>query len=125
MRCCGLISESALDGFEGMLLFPLADLAPPGAAGGGMLFVAGLGFGEQLVELGEHALHVAHDGHVGGAVLADFGGVDIDVDDLGVRREGGQAAGDAVVEADAEGDQQVAVGHAPCWRRSCRACRAC
>ena len=51
-------------------------------------------------------------GTSGGAVLADLGGVDIHVDDLGVRREGGQAAGDAVVEAHAERDQQVALGHA-------------
>ena len=44
------------------------------------------------------------------AVLADFGGIDIDVDDFGVGGEGGEAAGDAVVEADAEGDEEVAFG---------------
>jgi hypothetical protein len=54
-------------------------------------------------------LHVAHDGQVGGAVLADLGRVDVEVDDLGVGSEGGEAAGDAVVEADAERDQQVGV----------------
>ena len=43
--------------------------------------------------------------------LPIFGGIDIDVDDFGVRREGGEAAGDAVVEAHAEGDQQVGIGH--------------
>ena len=64
---------------------------------------------QQLVELREHALHVAHDGHVRRAVLADLGRVDIHVDHLGVRREGGQPAGDAVVEAHAERDQQIGV----------------
>ena len=78
----------------------------------------------QLVELDEDALDVADDGHFGRADLADFGGVDIDVDDFGVGGEGGEASGDAIVEAHAEGDQQVGIGHAPCWRRSCRACRA-
>ena len=48
-------------------------------------------------------------GQVGGAVLADLGGIDVHVDHLGVRREGGQPAGDAVVEAHAERDQQVGI----------------
>ena len=50
-------------------------------------------------------------GTSGRAILADFGRVDIHVDHLGVRREGRQAAGDAIVEAHAQGDQQVAIGH--------------
>ena len=88
---------------------------PPGAARGGCAssFELGREFSaSSLFSFCEHALHVAHDGHIGRAVLADFGGIDIHVDDFGVRREGGQAAGDAVVEAHAEGDQQVAFGHA-------------
>ena len=68
-------------------------------------------FRQQLVQLVEHALDVAHDGHVGGAVLADLGRIDIHVDHLGVRREGGEAAGDAVVETHAERDQQVGSSH--------------
>ncbi len=75
--------------------------------------------------LGEHAFDIAHDGHVGRAVLADLGGVDVDVDHLGMRREGREAPGYAVVETDAQRDQQVASKSSPCWRRSCRACRAC
>ena len=45
------------------------------------------------------------------AVLADLGRVDVDVDDLGVRRERGELAGDAVVEPRAERDQQVGLLH--------------
>ena len=71
-----------------------------------------LDLGEDLVELGEHALGVADDGEIGGAVLADLGGVDVDVDDLGVGSERGQAAGDAVVETDAERDEEIGLGHA-------------
>ena len=52
-------------------------------------------------------------GTSGVRILADFGGIDIDVDDLGVRREGGEAAGDAIVEAHAEGDQQVGIRSSP------------
>ena len=95
---------------QGVLGFPLADLMPPGAPRRGELFVHGTGFGKRLVQLAKDALHVAHDGHVGGAVLADLGGVDIDVNHLGVGGESGQASGDAIVEADAEGDQQIAAG---------------
>lgn len=50
---------------------------------------------------------VAHDRDVRGAVLADLGRVDVGVDDLGVRGEAVQLAGDAVVEAGSEGDDQV------------------
>ena len=115
IRCCGLISASERDAV-------VAD-ARPSSRGSGPTRRARaaaclrLAFGREflratLFSFCEHALHVAHDGHIGGAILADFGGIDIHMDDFGVRREGGQAAGDAVVEAHAEGDQQVAVGHA-------------
>ena len=56
-----------------------------------------------------HLLAVADDRHVGLAVLGDLGRVDVGVDDLGVRREGRQLAGDPVVEPRAEGDEQVAL----------------
>ena len=49
----------------------------------------------------------AHDRDVGRAVLGNFRRVDVRVDDLGVRGEGLQDAGDAVIEARAERDQQV------------------
>ena len=54
---------------------------------------------------------VADDGHVGPADLAQLGGVDVDVDDLGVGGEAVDLAGDPVVEAAAEGDEQVALLH--------------
>ena len=54
---------------------------------------------------------VAGDGHVGAADLAQLGRVDVDVDDLGVRGEGVDLAGDPVVEARAQGDQQVGPLH--------------
>src|SRR5207249_2800130 len=92
----------ALDRLERMLLFPGADLAPPGASRGGALLVGRGGIvAEQLVDLGENAFHVADDRNVRGADLADFGGIDIHVDDFGVRSESGQAASDAIVEANA------------------------
>ena len=95
-----------------MLFFPGADLAPPGAARGGALFVGRHGvLYDQLVELAEDALHVAHDRHFRRADLADFGRVDVHVNHFGVRREGRQTSRHAIVEAYAEGDQQIAVGH--------------
>ena len=54
---------------------------------------------------------VADDRHVGAAHLAQLGGVDVDVDDLGVGRERVHLAGDPVVEPGAERDQQVALLH--------------
>ena len=96
-----------------MLFFPGSDLFPPGLAGFALLRRFGfLEIGQYLVQFVEHALYVTHDGDVGVAVLADFGGVDVDVDYTGVRREGGEAAGYAVVESDAQSDKQIGVGDA-------------
>src|ERR687889_51315 len=47
---------------------------------------------------------VADDRHVGVAVLADLRGVDVGVDDLGVRGERAELTGHPVVEAGAEAD---------------------
>ena len=70
---------------------------------------------EQLADrphdLRRHVAAVADDRHVGSAHLALLGGVDVDVDDLGLGREAVDLAGDAVVEAGAEGDEQVAALH--------------
>ena len=54
---------------------------------------------------------VADDRHVGPAHLALLGRIDVDVDHLGLGGEAVDLAGDAVVEAGAEGDQQVAALH--------------
>ncbi len=48
---------------------------------------------------------------VGPADLAQLGRVDVDVDDLGIGGEAGQFAGHPVVEAGAEGDEQIGVLH--------------
>ena len=64
-----------------------------------------------MIELLQHALHIADDRDIGNAVLADFGGIDIHVNDAGVAGEGLELAGDAIVEAGAEGDEEVAFGH--------------
>ena len=54
---------------------------------------------------------VAGDGHVGTADLAELGRVDVDVDDLGLGGEGADLAGDPVVEAAAQGDEQIGLLH--------------
>ena len=56
---------------------------------------------------------VADDRHVDLDVLVDRGRIDVDVDLLRVRREGVEPAGDAVVEARADADHQVAIVHRP------------
>ena len=92
---------------HGELLAPARDLALPGAGVG--LDRAG---GEHRLDLGDDLLDdvlgVADDRHVGSADLALLGGVDVDMDDLGLLGERVDPAGDPVVEAGAERDQQVA-----------------
>ncbi len=58
-------------------------------------------------ERSQDAADITHDGHVDRDVLADLGGIDVDMDDAGVGRVGADRAGDAVVEAHAQGDEQV------------------
>ena len=60
-----------------------------------------------LHQRAKHVLHVAHDGQRHRDVLADLRRVDVDMDELGVRREHVQLAGDAVVKARADRDDQV------------------
>ena len=63
-------------------------------------------------------------GMLGVADLPDLGRVDVEVDHLRARRERRDLAGDAVVEARADGDQQVGLVQRPVRRTSSRACRA-
>ena len=56
-------------------------------------------------------LRVADDRDVRRDVLGDLRRVDVDVDELGPRGELGQLAGDAVVEAGADGHDQVGLVH--------------
>ena len=57
---------------------------------------------------GQDLIHVALQRNVRAAQFIQFGRVDIDVNDAGVRREGVELAGDAIVEARADGNQQIA-----------------
>ena len=59
----------------------------------------------------QHAADIAENADVGAHVLVDRRRVDIDVDLLGVRREGVEPAGDAVVEARADAEHHVAIMH--------------
>ena len=113
IRCCGLISVSESTACSGCSSFQarICSHQARRAAARSSLRARRELPSSSLLSFVEHALDVAHDRHVRRAVLADLGGIDIDVDDFGVRREGGEAAGDAVVEAHAEGDQQVGIGH--------------
>ena len=109
IRCCGLISVSEVTGCSGCSSFQpriwchqarrAALRASPSAAGLSAI---------SLFSLPSTRFTSPTMGTSGVRILADFGGIDIHVDHLGVRREGRQAAGDAIVEADAERDQQVA-----------------
>ena len=63
--------------------------------------------GDERQQGRQNALHVAHDRDLNRDVLADLGRVDVHVDDPRVRGERRHVARDAVVEAHAQGDQQV------------------
>ena len=67
--------------------------------------------GEQVGQLGQDVLEVADDRHVCEADLRDFCRVNVNVDDLSLGCEGVELTGDAVVEACAEGDEQVRLLH--------------
>jgi hypothetical protein len=69
--------------------------------------------GEQLVQAAERMLDVGADRQLDALVLVVLRGVDVDVDDRRVRGELVGVAGDAVVEARAEHEQQVALVHGP------------
>ena len=59
-------------------------------------------------QLGDHGFDVTDDRHVGVPVLADLGGIDVGVNDLGLRGERVELSGDPVIETGAQRDQQVA-----------------
>ena len=55
----------------------------------------------------EHLAQVADQGYVHAHVLIDFGAVNLDVDFLGLGRVGAEFSRHAIVEAHAQGDQQI------------------
>ena len=59
----------------------------------------------------QHMRAVADDAEIDFDVLVDRGWVDIDVDLPRLRREGVEAPGDAIVEARADADHQIAIMH--------------
>ena len=89
-----------------VLLLPAADgRAPPAAIGEAAPAVEqGADRGGQTAD---DVLAVPDDRDVGAPVLSELGRVDVGVDDLGIGREFVELAGDSVVEAGAEGDQQI------------------
>ena len=95
---------------QAVLLAPLVDLRPPRRER------LDVGLGRRLADLRDqllqHVLDVADDRHVDPDALGDRRRVDVDVDDLALdRREVLRVADDAVVEAGADGEQDVAVLH--------------
>ena len=62
---------------------------------------------------------------MGELVLVDLRGVDVDVDDPPVLGELGELAGDAIIEPDSEGQQQVRLVDGVVRVDRCRACPAC
>jgi hypothetical protein len=87
--------------------FPAVDPPPP-LLEPGRVGAEGAVLGRQARQ---DVLGVADDRDVRRDVLGDLGGVDVDVDELRVRRELIQLAGDAVIEAGADRDDEVRLVH--------------
>ena len=68
--------------------------------------------GPQLLDQAQQAhLHVTDDRQGDGDVLADRGWIDVDMDELGADAEFFKVAGDPVVEAGADGNDQIGLIH--------------
>ena len=69
---------------------------------------AGVGaLGQQRLQCFEDAAQIANERYIDADVLVDLRWIDLDVNLLRVLRVVGKVAGDAVVEAHAEGEQQI------------------
>ncbi|MPM41825.1 hypothetical protein SDC9_88485 [bioreactor metagenome] len=93
---------------ERVLARHLGEIAGPGAVVGDVPVRP-----QRLVQVDQDLPDIADDRDVGHPVLGDLGRVDVGVDDLGPRGERVQPAGDPVVEAGAERDQQVGLLQGP------------
>ncbi len=90
-----------------VLVLHLADVLHPVA--GVAVQIAQLSRAQLFQQRQQHIARVADDRHRDLDILADLARVDIDVNHLGVRREGAGLAGHAVVEAPADVEQHVAL----------------
>src|SRR5919204_6708968 len=90
---------------EGMLLFPCAQLFPPLDSGSRVLLLHGRsGLANCFHEFRNYLFDVTNDRQVGVPVFADLGGIDVYVNNLSVRSEGGQSSGNAIIETNAQRD---------------------
>ena len=94
---------------EGVLLLPGFDLRVPSLG----VRRGELQDGRELVQAAEGLLHIGGDGQLDALVLVVLGCVDVDVDDLRVGREVARVSRDAVIEAGADAQQQVALVDRP------------
>ena len=71
------------------------------------------GFGRTLqaeIDHGRQAgTHITKNGDIRTSVLADFGGIDLEMDHPGPRGKGVELASDPIIKASADGDEKVAV----------------
>ena len=91
---------------KGFLFTPAFDLPDPLGKASGLLSRILVDQGEQSLE---RPTHVADDGDVGRLVLVDLGRIDVDVDDLAVTGKLADLARHAIVEAHAQGKEEVGV----------------
>ena len=103
-----LEERAALRVAKGELVAPLLDLADPGLRSRRSRLTVPA---HLAGELGERLLQRPDDGDVGIAQLGDLGRVDVEMDHGGAGREGRELAGDAVVEARADRNQDIAGVH--------------
>ncbi len=109
---CGLIAPPSVSAVvQREALLPLVDLAPPWLEVLHHRLTDGVTGVHRQQQLADHLAAVAGDAHVRHAHLAELGGVDVDVDHLGLRRERRDLPRHPVVEPGAEVDQQVAPLH--------------
>ena len=111
MAYCGLMMVLGLLVAERLLRPPFVDLLPPVAE----RLLVGLrrAGAPQRDHVFEHMGAVADDRHVDLDVLVDRRRIDVDMDLGRAGREGVEPAGDAVVEARADADHQIAIVHRP------------
>ena len=65
--------------------------------------------GEEFIEVAQGEADIGEDGEVDDFIFVEFGSIDIDVNDGGFLGEFGNFTSDAVVEADAKGEEEIAL----------------